>query len=202
MGGPFEYGNQAACVALRPVLIRVRDMGTLVAVYRNPDEKGCFSVGYVVSIGRSDFTLRCVSPGGEEDGATTCFITDVYKVTEESRYLGRIQHLIARRGHVLGESLEAAYEPEVSSCFIEEFKRAKHLKQVVAVVLRRAPEALIAGFVEHVSEGAVQIAEVTHEGEPDGRTTFRTDDILRLDRNDRDGQVLALCYRHRTHVAS
>lgn len=179
------------------VLCKAQMLGHLVEVYTDAEAMGQFTVGYVLAVDESDFTLRCITPEGEEDGTTFEDIDDVLKIAEDSIYLRKLRVLIEERGNVYEKNFDEVYDEKDEHTNYSELVRAKEREQIVTLYLRddQSDDAAM-GFVEELSETFVQVREVSCQGERNGLTTIRIEDIGRISRNARDARRYALYYKH------
>ncbi len=92
-------------------------------------------------------------------------------------------------------------KPNPESCLDEALRSSMTDKLVVNVLLATGDDELrFYGIVRELSDTHVRIDVLSDDGEPDGTSVIRLDDIAGLQVGTRDERKVALFNRHRMHL--
>ncbi len=186
----------------RSMLLEARQEKQLVCIFRDPSDLRRFAVGFVVAVSENDYTLQQIDPDGNEDGLDIGSIDDIIEIRKESRYTRQIALLMdnlkeAETGH---KSMWNS-KPNPDSRLEDILRQAKDKKLVVNLLVATGDDELrFYGIVTDLTETHVKIDVLTDDGEPDGTTVIRIDDIAGLQVATRDEHKVALFNRHRMHL--
>src|SRR5579862_6076889 len=72
----------------------------VVSLYHQSHDSDRFEVGFVESVSRTDVTLLCLTPRGEEDGRMAVRIEDITALELEDPYSEKIQTLHSYQGSI------------------------------------------------------------------------------------------------------
>jgi hypothetical protein len=183
------------------VLNQARQEKSLVCVFRDPTDLRRFAVGYVVAVGAQDYTLQQIDPDGNPDGLDVGALDDIVEVRRESRYTRQIALLMEHKDDKppAESGWKGSATPE--SCLEVVLDQARRDKLVVNVLVATGDdEVRFFALVRELSESHVRFDVLTDDGESDGLSTLRLDDIAGLQVNTREERKIALFNRHRTHL--
>ena len=183
------------------VLNQARKSKSLVCVFRDPTDLRRFAVGYVVAVGTHDYTLQQIDPDGNPDGLDVGVLDDIIEVRRDSRYTRQMTLLMEHKNNLAsGESpWQAPANPE--SCLEAVLDQAKKDKLVVNVLVATGEDEIrFFALVRELSDSHACFDVLTDDGESDGSSTLRLDDIAGLQINTREERKIALFNRHRTHL--
>jgi hypothetical protein len=186
----------------REVLMEALREKQLVCVFRDPSDLRRFAVGYVAGVSESDYSLRQVDPDGHLDGLDIGSIDDIIEIRKESRYARQISLLMENQDAEKGKSAPGwTGKPNPESCLEEVMRQAWKEKLVVNLLIATGDDELrFYGMVRELTETHARIDVLTDDGEPDGTSVIRLDDIAGLQVNTRDERKVALFSRHRMHL--
>ena len=174
----------------------------LVCVFRDPFDLRRFAVGYVVAVSEGDYTLQQIDPDGNPDGLDIGAVDDVIEIRKESRYTRQINLLVENKEAIAaGRGDGWSGKPHPESCLEAALAQAVAEKLVVNCMLATGDdEVRFYGIVREVTDTHARMDVFTDDGEPDGSTVVRLDDIAGLQVNTREERKVALFNRHRTHL--
>lgn len=176
----------------------------LVCVFRDPSDLRRFAVGFVEAVSDNDYTLQQIDPDGNPDGLDIGPIDDIIEIRKESRYVRQIALLMEKEE----EKAELAKPPQgwngapnPESCLDEVLRRSMLDKLVVNILLATGDDELrFYGIVRELSDTHVRVDVLSDDGEPDGTSVVRLDDIAGLQVNTREERKVALFNKHRMHL--
>ncbi|MDR3212051.1 MAG: hypothetical protein LBU79_09065 [Planctomycetota bacterium] len=176
----------------------------LVCIFRDPSDLRRFAVGYVVAVSPNDYSLQQIDPDGRADGLDIGSIDDIIEIRRESRYARQIL-LLMENQEIEAEGLDnsGAWKgsPNPESCLEDVLRLALADKMVVNILLTTGDDELrFYGLVREVTPTHIKIDVLTDDGEPDGTSAIRIDEIAGLQVNTRDERRVALLHRHRMHL--
>src|SRR4029077_15664434 len=97
------------------ILQEAQDAGRVISLYHQSHDADRFEVGYVEAVSRTEVTLLCLTPRGEEDGRMTVRIEDITALEIEDPYSQKIQTLHSYRGSVFNREEGARTSATISS---------------------------------------------------------------------------------------
>jgi hypothetical protein len=172
----------------------------LVCVFRDPLDLRRFAVGFVEAVSDNDYTLQQIDPDGNPDGLDVGAIDDIVEIRRESRYARQIAILMDKEDdNRPAQGWNGKPSPE--SCLDEALRKSLAERLVVNILLATGDDELrFHGIVRELTETHVRLDVLTEDGEPDGASVIRLDDIAGLQMNTRDEWKIALFNRHRMHL--
>lgn len=174
----------------------------LVCVFRDPTDLRRFAVGFVEAISDTDYTLLQIDPDGNADGLDIGSIDDIIEIRKESRYVRQIALLMEKEEDPAPKSAQGWNgAPTPESCLDEVLRKSMLEKLVVNILLATGDDELrFYGIVRELSDSHVRMDVLSDDGEPDGTSVIRIDDIAGLQVNTREERKVALFNRHRMHL--
>lgn len=185
------------------MLIEARKEKQLVCIFRDPSDLRRFAVGFVVAVSENDYTLHQIDPDGNLNGLDIGAIDDIIEISKESRYARQISLLIENKAEEKDESPTSGWSgrPNPESCLEDVLQKALKDKLVVNLLVATGDDELrFYGIVRDMTGTHIRIDVLTDDGEPDGTTVIRLDDIAGLQVNTREERKVALFNRHRMHL--
>ncbi len=175
----------------------------LVCIFRDPSDLRRFAVGFVQAVSEADYTLQQIDPDGNPDGLDIGSIDDIIEIRKESRYARQISLLMEKEEEQPLPRPAQGWngKPNPESCLDEALKHAMTERLVVNVLLATGDDELrFFGIVRELTATHTRIDILSDDGEPDGTSVIRLDDIAGLQVNTRDERKVALFNRHRMHL--
>ena len=174
----------------------------LVCIFRDPSDLRRFAVGFVEAVSDADYSLQQIDPDGNPDGLDIGSIDDIIEIRKESRYARQIALLMEKDDEDLPKPAQGWNgKPNPESCLDEVLRRSMLEKLVVNILLATGDDELrFYGIVRELSDTHVRVDVLSDDGEPDGTSVVRLDDIAGLQVNTRDERKVALFNRHRMHL--
>ena len=173
----------------------------LVCIFRDPSDLRRFAVGFVEAVSDSDYTLQQIDPDGNPDGLDIGSIDDIIEIRKESRYARQIALLMEKEEEPQKQPQGWTGKPHPESCLDEVLKRSMLDKLVVNILLATGDDELrFYGIVRELTDTHARLDILSDDGEPDGTSVIRLDDIAGLQVNTRDERKVALFNRHRMHL--
>ncbi len=184
------------------ILREARRDKQLVCIFRDPSDLRRFAVGYVEAVSDGDYTLQQIDPDGNPDGLDIGSIDDIIEIRKESRYARQISLLMEKENDPQQEPPQGWNgKPNPASCLDAALKQSMLDKLVVNILLATGDDELrFYGIVRELSDTHVRVDVLSDDGEPDGTSVVRLDDIAGLQINTRDERKIALFNRHRMHL--
>lgn len=186
----------------RETLLEAHRERQLVCIFRDPSDLRRFAVGFVEALSDNDYTLQQVDPDGNLDGLDIGSIDDIIEIRKESRYTRQIALLMENQPEQQKKSARGWNgRPNPESCLEDVMRQAVQEKLVVNILVATGDDELrFYGIVRDLTETHAKIDVLTDDGEPDGTTAIRLDDIAGLQVNTRDERKVAIFNRHRMHL--
>ncbi|MCD8140178.1 MAG: hypothetical protein LUE17_10460 [Planctomycetaceae bacterium] len=174
----------------------------LVCIFRDPSDLRRFAVGFVEAVSDSDYTLQQIDPDGNPDGLDIGSIDDIIEIRKESRYARQIALLMEKEEEPKARPAQGWNgKPHPESCLDEVLRRSMQEQLVVNILLATGDDELrFYGIVRDLTDSHARLDVLTDDGEPDGTSVVRLDDIAGLQVNTRDERKVALFNRHRMHL--
>ncbi|MCC8189310.1 MAG: hypothetical protein LIP77_01565 [Planctomycetes bacterium] len=173
----------------------------LVCIFRDPSDLRRFAVGFVEAVSDADYTLQQIDPDGHPDGLDIGSIDDIIEIRKESRYARQIALLMENEEETGKTGGGWNGKPNPESCLEEVLKQSMLDKLVVNVLLATGDDELrFYGIVRDMTESHVKIDVLSDDGEPDGTSVVRLDDIAGLQVGTREERKVTLFHRHRMHL--
>lgn len=175
----------------------------LVCIFRDPSDLRRFAVGFVEAVSDEDYTLQQIDPDGNPDGLDIGAIDDIIEVRKESRYARQIALLMEKNGEGRKEDPPQGWNGKQNpeSCLDAALRQSMTDKLVVNLLLATGDDELrFYGIVRDLSETHVRVDVLSDDGESDGTSVVRLDDIAGLQVNTRDERKIALFHRNRMHL--
>ncbi len=173
----------------------------LVCIFRDPSDLRRFAVGFVEAVSDADYTLQQIDPDGNPDGLDIGSIDDIIEIRKESRYARQIALLMEKEEEPSRQPQGWNGKPHPESCLDEVLRRSMADKLVVNLLLATGDDELrFYGIVRELTDTHARIDVLSDDGEPDGTSVIRLDDIAGLQVNTRDERKVALFNRHRMHL--
>ncbi len=174
----------------------------LVCIFRDPSDLRRFAVGFVEAVSDSDYTLQQIDPDGNPDGLDIGSVDDIIEIRKESRYARQIALLMEKEEEPKAKPTQGWNgKPHPESCLDEVLRRSMQDKLVVNILLATGDDELrFYGIVRDLTDSHARLDVLTDDGEPDGTSVVRLDDIAGLQVNTRDERKVALFNRHRMHL--
>ncbi len=186
----------------REMLLEAHRERQLACIFRDPSDLRRFAVGFVEALSDNDYTLQQVDPDGNLDGLDIGSIDDIIEIRKESRYTRQIALLMDNQPEQQKKSACGWNgRPNPESCLEDVMRQAVQEKLVVNILVATGDDELrFYGIVRDLTETHAKIDVLTDDGEPDGTTAIRLDDIAGLQVNTRDERKVAIFNRHRMHL--
>lgn len=135
--------------------------------------------------------LRNIDPEGNEDGYTYFKTQDIYQVDYNNRYLSRLQLLISKKSELV-----------TIPCIVERQKGENYLisliKKVIAdnliISINSIYDYSLLGYVKEMDDIYLQFQVITDDGDDDGVTVIKIEDIERVDIAGRDQKKVEIYY--------
>lgn len=161
--------------------------------------KGMY-VGYVEEFTERIIQLKAITKQGLEDGVTVVKLKDVFGVEFNDRYLKRVD-LLYKSDHKLDLTKERdSAEPDSADedFMVKLLKRLK--KHKVFVTVNFEFDLSIGGYITAVNEAYFQVNVITDEGEEDGLSTYKVEDIQRVFGDGIDERKTEFFYQNRNKL--
>ena len=173
----------------------------LVCIFRDPSDLRRFAVGFVQAVSEEDYSLQQIDPDGNPDGIDIGSIDDIIEIRKESRYARQIALLMEKEEEPAKPPSGWNGSPNPESCLEEVLRRSMMEKLVVNILLATGDDELrFYGIVRELTDTHARIDVLTDDGEPDGTSVVRLEDMAGLQVNTRDERKVALFNRHRMHL--
>jgi hypothetical protein len=174
------------------ILQEAADAGKVVSLYHQSHDADRFEVGFVESVSRTDVTLLCLTPRGEEDGRTAVRIEDITALEIDDPYSQKIQTLHSYRGSVFNRE-DGLRTNGSSPSFDEQLQDAQ--EKAHAVTVEDVSGTRFTGFVGELTDGYIEMKLLNQYGAPDGTAYLARHMVGKVDIGRRDEQTRAFLYK-------
>lgn len=84
---------------MKEKLLQAYNNNKLIGIYDDFNHPDSFTVGYVLSIDNNSYIVCELTPNGEFDAYLCRFFDDIFKITEDTKYLDCIKKLVDYNKH-------------------------------------------------------------------------------------------------------
>jgi hypothetical protein len=168
----------------------------LVGIRTNREEPTKFYVGYVVEFNEKTIQLKAVSRQGWDEGSILLKLKDVFGVDFDDRYLRRLDLLYKSDDKPKPKAADSA-EPDLEDedFMIQFLKRLKKYKIFVTVNFEY--DLSISGYLTTINNTYFQMNMINDEGDEDGISTYKIEDIQRVFGDGSDQRKAEFFYQNR-----
>jgi hypothetical protein len=174
------------------ILQEAHDKSKVVSLYHQSHDADRFEVGFVEAVSRTDVTMLCLTPRGEEDGRMAVRIDDVTALEIDDPYSEKIQLLHSYRGSVFTK--DEGQRTTASSPSIEEQLHQSHENNAV-VTIEDISGTRFTGFIAELNDSFVEMKLLNQYGAPDGTAYLARHMMGKVDIGRRDEQTRAFLYK-------
>jgi len=174
------------------ILQHAQEAGQVVSLYHQSNEEDRFEVGFVETVSRTEVTLVCLTPRGEQDGRMAVRIEDIGALEIDDPYSQKVQTLHSYRGSVFNREDGSATHAAGKS-IEEQLQKAQEDKAVVTV--EDVNGNRFTGFVNETAEGYIEMKLLNQYGAPDGTLYLALHMLGKLDVGRRDEQTRAFLFK-------
>lgn len=168
------------------------EAGKVVSLYHQSHDADRFEVGYVESVSRTDVTMLCLTPRGEEDGRMAVRIEDISALEIDDPYSQKIQTLHSYKGSVFNR--EEGLRTSANSPSLDEQLQSAHDSNQ-AVTIEDVSGTRFTGFVGELTDGYIEMKLLNQYGAPDGTAYLARHMLGKVDIGRRDEQSRAFLYK-------
>jgi len=147
-----------------------------VGIYQDIERPTVFSAGRARVCNEEITILSGVTKEGLEDGLVVVATPYIFKIEEETEYLRSLSALWHHYG-AKSPDFEEALPVESISSFEDLFNKIQPLGLIVSLWANEDSINEVCGVVAKVQDGFVLINGVSANGDPDGFTTLRIDQV-------------------------
>ena len=169
--------------------------GTLIAIYTDTDAVSRFAAGYIQEYDETMVYLQSISPEGNDDGCEYIKVEDIFQVEYNSRYLRRLQLLLRHKP-------DLTTYPCVAERQHGENYLISMLKQAMAdhlfISIKSIYDYSVQGYITAIDDVFIQFHEITVDGDDDGITVLRIEDIERVLITGRKQKKVEFYYNNRS----
>lgn len=172
------------------ILTQAKKRKKLVAIYTDKDNTDKFSAGYINDQIEEGVFLQSIDPNGFMDGTIFLNIDSIYAIDYDNKYLANLEYLYQNKDK-LQEKNTFEFKRSQANYLIEDFLE-KCSSEKILITIKLIYDVGVTGYVKTLSEDDVCINVVTDEGEQDGVTYFKVEDIERIYLNGLDQNRLKI----------
>jgi hypothetical protein len=174
------------------ILQEALDARKVVSLYHQSHDADRFEVGFVEAVSRTDVTLLCLTPRGEEDGRMAVRIEDITALEIDDPYSQKIQTLYSYKGSVFNR--EEGLRTNASSPSLEEqLQQAQDRNAVVTV--EDVSGTRFTGFIGELTDGYIEMKLLNQYGGPDGTAYLARHMLGKVDIGRREEQTRAFLFK-------
>ncbi|HTQ11892.1 MAG TPA: hypothetical protein VMI31_17660 [Fimbriimonadaceae bacterium] len=162
-----------------------------VSMYHQSNEADRFEVGFVEAVSRTDVTILCLTPRGEEDGRMAVRLEDITALEIDDPYSEKIQTLHSYQGSIYNRE-ESSRGPALPS-MDDQLANAEEHKSVVTV--EDINGSRFTGFVSEQTDGYIEMRLINQYGSPDGIAILARHMLGKVDVGRREEQTRAFLYK-------
>jgi len=172
-------------------LKHARDKKNVVSIYEEEDEPSSFSCGIIEKITKTHVRLQSYTKFGERSGFEVLALEGIAKVETGGQYEEKLAALLENQSRIFNEvALQLSSSDDMFRAALKQ-----SMEEFVCVgVYTHGAEVLLNGYVKEISKEQVSILLLTENGEFDGISTFKLEDITGVHLNRREQQVMAFLY--------
>lgn len=174
------------------ILQEAIDGRKVISLYHESHDADRFEVGFVEAVSRTDVTLLCLTPRGEEDGRMAVRIEDITALEVDDPYSQKIQLLHSYRGSVFNK--DEGYIATATSPNIDE-QLQQALDRGFAITIEDVSGTRFTGFVDELNDGYITLKLLNQYGSPDGTAYVARHMLAKVDIGRRDEQTRAFLYK-------
>ncbi len=174
------------------ILQEALDTRKVVSLYHQSHEADRFEVGYVEAVSRTDVTLLCLTPRGEEDGRMSVRIEDITALEVDDPYSEKIQTLHSYQGSIYNREdglRTTATHPSIE----DQLQQAQDRNAVVTV--EDVSGTRFTGFIAEQTDGYLEMKLLNQYGAPDGRAFLARHMLGKVDIGRREEQSRAFLFK-------
>jgi hypothetical protein len=168
------------------------DGGKVISLYHQSHDADRFEVGFVEAVSRTDVTMLCLTPRGEEDGRMAVRIEDITALEVDDPYSKKIQTLHSYRGSVFNRE-EGLRTTGHSPSLDDQLEQAREKNSVVTV--EDSSGTRFTGFVTELADSYIEMTLLNQYGSPDGTVFLARHMLGKVDIGRRDEQTRAFLYK-------
>jgi hypothetical protein len=160
------------------ILKQAKKQKKLISIYTDKDNTDKFSAGYVNDQIEEGVFLQSIDPNGFDDGIIFLNIDNIYIIDYDNKYLANLEQLHKNRDKLQAKNT-FTFKRSEGKCLIEDvFNKCKDEKILITVKL--IYDVGVTGFVKDLNEDDVCVNVITDDGEQDGLTYFKIEDVDRI----------------------
>jgi hypothetical protein len=174
------------------ILQEALDARKVVSLYHQSHDADRFEVGFVEAVSRTDVTMLCLTPRGEEDGRMAVRIEDITALEIDDPYSQKIQTLHSYKGSVFNRE-EGLRTNAASPSLDDQLQQAQDRNAVVT--LEDVSGTRFTGFLGELTDGYVEIKLLNQYGGPDGVAYLARHMLGKIDIGRREEQTRAFLFK-------
>jgi hypothetical protein len=176
------------------VLETAKNEGKLIAIRTNEDAASKFFAGYVQEYDESMAFLKSIDPEGGDDGYLYIKMESIYEIDYNNRYLKRLQFLLKNKNGLLSNKIISA-RGQGGNYLINLLKTVSQQKLIAGIY--HVYDFTITGYLIKSDDENCSIQSLTDDGDDDGISIIRIEDIVSINIDGRDEKKIELYYKNR-----
>lgn len=154
--------------------------GKLIAIYTDKDDPSRFTAGYIQEHDDSMVYLKCIDRNGYDDGYIYFKADEIYEVEYKSRYLNRKELLIRKQSELITPPCIPERQ-QGENYLINLIKQAMADHLIISIDRIYDHLHTLIGYVKDIDDRYLQVQVITDEGDDDGISAIRIEDIKQVD---------------------
>ena len=161
--------------------------GDFIEIYMDIEDMDTFGVAKILKVDDNYAIIAKVSPTGMYDGFHLIQIDDIYQINAGSKYVRNIEKLYAAK-----KQKHIKFDIENENLMLDILGFAQKNNFVVSVELFEDGD--VQGFVKNIKGDILSISNLTNDGEPDGKSYVKFEDITSISCDHEDAVCLKILY--------
>ena len=169
--------------------------GKLISIRTDIDDVSRFAAGYIQEYDDTMVYLRSIDPEGNDDGYTYIKTEEIYQVDYNNRYLKRLQLLIGKKAELITPTciVERKHDENYLISLIK-----KAIQDNLIISINSINDYSLLGYVKEMDDSYLQFQVITDDGDDDGITVIRIEDIERIYIAGRDQKKVEVFYNNKS----
>ncbi len=162
---------------MKRILEELKENQKLCSLYINFQDTSKFVFGKILKIDEMHIIFFSFSPDGEYDGLLLIKIDNILRVEYDDLYTARMNRLINDKNFLCKFDIDSIENNNLIELLLNLLLKEKI---IISIELLDSGTYDIIGFVEEINENTCKISQVNDDGQDDGVTYIRINDITQI----------------------
>lgn len=162
---------------MKRILEEIKESQKLCSLYINFQDTSKFIFGKILEVDEMYIIFFSFSPDGEYDGLMLIKIDNILRIEYDDLYAARMNRLLDDKNLSCKLNVYSTEHNNLAELFLNMLLKEK---LIISVELLDSAIYDIIGFVEEISGNICKISQVNDDGQSDGVTYIRINDITQI----------------------